>query len=198
MGIFKKIWRGVSTVEGVHGFLTSSLVWPAIAAVGTLMSGLATSIPLPYLIAAASFVFAAIASGLLRVSELRHKHRVEGTLTFGTMLVGTDVEETADGAVLHAVSFGVQVVNTGALPLEFQVKRFSSSFSNKVPDDSPPPPFIEVAPGGTAWWRDGRINVEEHLPFEPKYGKVEFEFEYWRGDGKSICFPKNIISPHLR
>lgn len=108
----KKAIEALKRAEGWYGLANSDFVrpwlYPALGALVTALSSIASALPLPYILAATSLVFAAVATALLRIDEWRvrrtpeHKIivsdfvRANGDFKGGRFHLAFDVKNSAD------------------------------------------------------------------------------------------------------
>lgn len=161
--------------------LIQPFVAPTIGAAVTVMSNFfGGSIPWPYVLAAAAFVFAALARGLVAVDEWRFQTDPSGKLVFSSMLYGFDHLAQPGGPAGISIQVGISLTNLARFPIFFEVERMDSYFEGRVPKKknwiSKP---IQISAGGTGYWRDEKIDFE-HFDSPKGDGRLSYKIAYWR------------------
>ena len=164
----------------------------------TFLSGLGGFVPMPYLIAAASVAFAGTATGLLAVSNWRERARIEGRLTFSTVLFDPHISRNDEHITLEGARLGVQVNNMSIHDLTFQVDEMHTELFGRVNSsrEHQPKP-IQIPAGGVGFWRDAYIPVGEAAPASDA-GRIRFKISYWRSPVRKYNLQKDFfLSVHV-
>lgn len=190
----KKIWNAILNVQGAVGIveLLKPWIFPLLSSGLTAAAAYIAPIPVPYLLAAASIVFAMSAHGVFYIRSLREKLDPSGKLQIiSAPLCGVDVDTSSDQHILGNVQFGFSVLSKAEFPIFFSVDEIYSDFMGRVcPNKSPQPKVIEVPAGGEGWWRDAPISIGVPMPNDTQFGNLSFKVSYWKNPHKKYTLKK--------
>lgn len=190
----KGIWNAILNVQGAIGIVEFLKPWifPFLSGAITVATAYVASIPIPYLLAAASIVFAMSAHGVFYIRSLREKIDPSGKLQIvSTPLYGVDVDTSSDQHILKNVQFGFSVLSKAEFPIFFSVDEIYSEFMGRVcQNKNHQPKVIEVPAGGEGWWRDFAIPIQTRMPNDTRFGKLTFKVSYWKNPRRTYSLQK--------
>ena len=161
----KRLWDGYGRVDSVWSFVTSDLtkpwLYPAIAAMMTLVAAFSKAVPLPYLIASACLAGASVATAMVRVDEWWSRVNPSGKLSFSIPLFALDIDKTEEQHRLKKIQMGFSMYSSATFPLYFQVYSVFTHFMGRVAINKNYDRSIsEVPAGGNGWFRDAPIQLD--------------------------------------
>lgn len=170
-------------VEVLRGFLLP-IVIAVLGAIGTMLSGLASPVPLPYLFVASALVFGAIAWAGLNVHILRDRLRAADKLAFESVWFGRDLELENGVPRLRVAQLGFHLKNLAAFPMRYRIVEIRTSFEGRINND---PKYKtrggRVPAGSVNLFRDASIDLGDGLLLRPDQiarGKLFVKVEYDR------------------
>jgi hypothetical protein len=180
---YRDIWDTTSIVTTVWGIFTS-FPWlaPTLGSAVALLSGLITPVPIPYLLAAVSLVFACITIGLVNLDEWRHRTDPSGKLHFVTPLYGLDIQSKNDGHQIQKVQFGIKLTNNANFAIAFKMEDIRTQFMGQInPRAQLDGVSHEIPAHGDGWYRDAprwtdrfrRTQSRGVFPSSLRTGKLE-------------------------
>lgn len=177
-------------VEGLKWGLLWSL--PFVLAGLAVVAGYAQSVPWLYTIAVATFVFAAAATGALRISEWRWRITSRNKLIFQQVVPAADFikdKRTGKTRWIDKIQLCLVFQNSAHFPISYIVDDLSTSFESLVnpkPDRKIKGAIIQA--GTSGWYRDSRIELRK-MPIDKMIfeGTAKFKIRYgFPGNEKHI------------
>ena len=167
--------------EGVKLAILWSL--PFLLAALAAMAGYAQSVPWMYIVVAATFVFAATATGALRISEWRSRITAQNKLIFQQVVPAVDFEKekrTGKSKWIKKVQLCITLQNTAHFPISYVVDDLTTSFESIVnPKPERPIKGAIIQQSTQGWYRDAPIDVRrmqiDKTIFE---GQIRFRIRY--------------------
>ena len=197
MPSFARAWQLFRKLDAIQGSLTSDaaklLLWPMGSAVVTLMSGLVAAVPLPYLLAAASLVFATVATGLLRLDEWRERASPAGRLMFTHPVFNMDVEAGSAGRLIKNVQLGIALRNEASFPLRYRLEYIDTRFLDRVAvENTDRKDNLEIGAKSASRFRDNIIKLDMLTTEDILVGRVKFKVTFWKHPKKTFTSEHTI------
>lgn len=171
-----------------------ALLWPSVSAGALAVIGFIQGVPLFYLFVGVALVFAAVATGIVRVDEWRTRTRVDDKLAFSTLRVG----RMADGS--PEMTLGFELRSIAAFPIQFRVEDFRAELQGNYP---PHKKFkvdtFVIPPFGHGWFDGHQISLGEEVPKKKSVrGELEFRLAFGRpGRLDSKLYQKSGVAIHF-
>ena len=155
---------------------------PSLSVPATIVLGYFQNIPWFYIYLSAGFVFAVIATGLLRFDEWRFRVTAKDKLAFHDLRVFRTLAN--DGSVF-AIRLGFRLRNIATFPIQFEVQEMNTEFMNSLypPKKTYEKKKIFIPVNGLGWFDDydiGLANIEKknktiggYIHARLKYGRPE-------------------------
>jgi hypothetical protein len=173
--------------EGVSQALFEGLKWlcliglPFVLTGITAVTGYLQGVPWTYIIVAASFVFAATATGLLRFDEWRFRRTARNKVTVETFALGFDYARDAANkpTAVERAQVSLIIKNDATFPIYYIVDEIASSVDGRVNQN---PRFIKqsyyIGAKSTTHFRDDVIDMHA-LPIKsPLEGTIKCKLRY--------------------
>jgi hypothetical protein len=155
-----------------------------VLAAVTVLAGYLQSIQWMYIIVAAAFVFAAMATGALRLSEYRARISAQNKFFFKGVVPAADfVRDKKTGKIkfIEKMQICMILYNGAHFPISYIIDDIGTSFEgmmNSKPERNAR--GADIAPGQDGWYRDAPIDAKQlqvtkaifegHLKFKLRYG----------------------------
>lgn len=194
---FARAWQWFRKVDAIQGSLTSDaakmLLWPVCGAVVTFVSGLVSAVPLPYLLASASLVFAALTTGLLRLDEWRERAHPGGRLVLEHPIFNADIDATPDGPSIRNVQLGIGLKNHAIFPLNYRVDYIDTRFIDRVAaENTDRKDGLQISAKSERWFRDNIIHLSIPVPEWVAIGRVRFKVSYWKRPNRVFVLEQRV------
>jgi hypothetical protein len=169
---------------GAH-LAMQAILWsmPFLLSALAVVVGYLQAVPWLYVIVAATFVFATVATGALRLSEFWARITALNKLGFQILPAADLVRDKKTGKIksIEHVQICIVLQNNAHFPISYIIEELSTSFEGMVN----PRPYrdtngADIAPSTQGWYRDAMIDVknmpvtkhifEGHIKFKLRYG----------------------------
>src|SRR5580700_5291678 len=164
---------------------------PFLLALATAVTAYLQPLPWPYIFVTGSFVFAATAHGLLRLSELRARATAVNKLSFQGIAVASDFSKDKNGRpkIFERVQLGVVLHNSAHFPMSYYIEEIESSFEAMV-NTNPDRKFRgSIVPANSmVVYRDASIDCKKmptnksfydgHIKIKVRYGLPGWDKHY--------------------
>jgi hypothetical protein len=174
------------------------LIWllPWLLAAMTIVWGIFQQTPIVLTISAATFVFVAATTGLLRYDEWISRRSTENKLICASISLGLHYlrnQDTGKPAKLSKVQAVITLQNLATHPVSYVVDTISSSVWGRV---NPRPLYITkggiVGPISSVVYRDDAIDMQEASLKDVIEGVVKFNIRYGERGKEKYIISKNV------
>jgi hypothetical protein len=184
----------VATVEIVKWIIIWLIPW-GLAAI-TIVSGYFEHAPWVVTIPAATFVFAAATTGLLRYNEWRSRRSAADKLISPNITFGIDYvrDETSGRPIgIDKVQAVIHVQNLAAFPISYIVDEIQSSVWGHI---NPNPTYdtrsVVLGPISSGVFRDAVINMRSAEPKPVLDGTLSFKIRYGHQGREKYAIKKRV------
>jgi hypothetical protein len=181
---FKQMARRTGINLGAH-MAMQAILWslPFLLSALTVVVGYLQVVPWLYVIVAAAFVFAAVATGALRISEFWARITAQNKLMCQILPAANFIRDKKTGKIksIEKVQICIVLQNNDHFPISYIVDELATSFEGMV--NSRPQRDVsgaDIAPSSQGWYRDAMIDVKQmpitkqiyegHIKFKLRYG----------------------------
>ena len=157
-------------------------VLPSLSVPATIVFGYFQNIPWFYVYLAAGFMFAVIATGLLRFDEWRFRVTAKDKLAFHDLKIARTL--SGDGSA-SAIKLGFRFRNLATFPIQFEIQEMRTELMNNLypPKKAYEEKRILIPVNGLGWFNDHNIELsnvskknkvmEGSIHAHLKYGRPE-------------------------
>ena len=184
----------VLTIEGLKAIAVWA--WPWVITAVTLAAGHFEHFPWVLTIPAATFVFAATMTGLLRYDEWRYRRTARDKLNFGSIGMGADYTRDSESGRPIALTKAQAIIvlqSTANFPISYVVDEISASFDGMV---NPRPTYANkggiIGAMGSGWYRDDIIDMKQSPLKENIKGVIKFIIRYGRPGAEKYLIIKSL------
>ncbi len=179
--------RSVAKRVGIN-LIAQGITWgiiataPFLLAIATVVAGYLQLLPWPYILVTATFVFAATATGLLRLSELRARSTAVNKMSFQGIALASEIDKDRNGRpkTISRAQLGVVLHNAAHFPMSYYIEEIETSFESMV-NTNPDRKFRgSVVPANSSVvFRDASIeckNIPTNKSYYDGYIKVKVRY----------------------
>jgi hypothetical protein len=179
--------------------LMQLILWslPFLLSALTVVAGYFQSVPWMYVIVAATFVFAAAATGALRLSEFWARITAQNKLLFQQIIPAADfVRDKKSGKIkgIERVQIGISLQNAAHFPISYIIEEMSTSFegmANARPKRETN--GADISPFSIGWYRDQPIDAKQMLITKSVFeGHLKFKLRYGLPGNEKFPMERNL------